>query len=69
MPALSADEVRRMGKEERAKKIEELRAELMKLRTDMKTKGKVENPSALRDLKRSIARLLTVQKEEELQGG
>jgi large subunit ribosomal protein L29 len=69
MPALCAEEARRMSREERSKKIEELRAELMKLRTDMKTKGKVENPSALRELKRSIARLLTVQREEELKGG
>lgn len=66
---LRPKEIRRMSREERARKLEELRAELMKLRTDMKTKGRVENPSALRDLKRSIARILTIQREEELKGG
>jgi len=69
MPALTAEEIRKMSQEERAKKIVELRAELMKLKTDIKAKGKVENPSALRELRRSIARLLTIEREEELKGG
>ncbi|MHC1586576.1 MAG: 50S ribosomal protein L29, partial [Candidatus Hecatellaceae archaeon] len=50
MPALKAKEIRRLTPEERLKKLEELRAELMKLRTDVKAKGRVENPSALREL-------------------
>ncbi|RLI28290.1 MAG: 50S ribosomal protein L29 [Candidatus Hecatellales archaeon] len=47
------------------KKLEELKAELMKLRTDVKAKGRVENPAALRELRRSIARILTVEREEQ----
>jgi len=64
LPTLKAKEIRRMSREERRKKLEELRAELMKLRTDVKAKGRIENPSALRELRRSIARILTVEREE-----
>jgi large subunit ribosomal protein L29 len=53
-----------MSIEEREKKLKELRAELMKIRTEIRTKGKVENPSALREIKKQIARILTVQREE-----
>ena len=65
MPALKVKEIRQMSREERLKKLEELKAELMKLRTDVKAKGRVENPAALRELRRSIARILTVEREEQ----
>jgi len=64
MTSLKANEIRKMTAEERARRLEELRAELMKLRTDLKAKGRVENPSAIREIRRSIARILTVQREE-----
>lgn len=65
MPTLKARDIRKMSKEEREKKLRELRAELMRIRTEIKTKGRVENPSALREIRRQIARILTVQREEE----
>ncbi|RLI34283.1 50S ribosomal protein L29 [Candidatus Bathyarchaeota archaeon] len=65
MPALKVKEIRQMSREERLKKLEELKAEIMKLRTDVKAKGRVENPAALRELRRSIARILTVEREEQ----
>jgi large subunit ribosomal protein L29 len=64
MPRLKAKDIRSMSIEEREKKLKELRAELMKIRTEIRTKGKVENPSALREIKKQIARILTVQREE-----
>jgi large subunit ribosomal protein L29 len=54
-------ELKQMLPEERTKKIAELRAELTTIRTQVKSGGTVENPSRVRELRRTIARLLTVQ--------
>ncbi|WP_309493568.1 50S ribosomal protein L29 [Candidatus Hecatella orcuttiae] len=66
MPILRMKDIRSMSKAEREKKLAELRVELMKLRSTLKARGKVENPSAVRELRRTIARILTVQREEEI---
>jgi large subunit ribosomal protein L29 len=50
-----------MLSEERTKKISELRAELTTIRTQVKSGGTVENPSRVRELRRTVARLLTAQ--------
>jgi len=47
--------------EERQKKISELRAELTTIRTQVKSGGTVDNPSRVRELRRTVARLLTAQ--------
>jgi large subunit ribosomal protein L29 len=47
--------------EERKKKVSELRAELTTIRTQVKSGGTVENPARVRELRRTVARLLTVQ--------
>lgn len=66
MPILRINEIRSMSKEEREKKVSELRVELMKLRTKVRAKGTLENPKEIREIRRTIARILTVQREEEL---
>jgi len=45
--------------EERVKKITELRAELTTIRTSVRSGGTVENPARIRELRRTLARLLT----------
>jgi len=45
--------------EERTKKITELRAELTTIRTSVKAGGTVENPARIRELRKTVARLLT----------
>jgi len=47
--------------EEREKKVSELRAELTTIRTQVKSGGTVDNPARVRELRRTIARLLTAQ--------
>jgi large subunit ribosomal protein L29 len=54
-------ELKQMLPEERTKKIAELRAELTTIRTQVKSGGTVDNPSRVRELRRTIARLLTAQ--------
>lgn len=64
---LSAEEVRRMTPEERRRKLLELRAELARLSAQV-DRGALEKPSSIRKLKRAIAIILTVEREEALKG-
>jgi large subunit ribosomal protein L29 len=47
--------------EERQKKLEELRTELGKMRTTVESGGRIENPARIREIRRTIARLLTAE--------
>jgi len=54
-----------MKPEERLKRLRELRVELSKLRTTVESGGTVENPARIKEIRRTIARILTVQREEQ----
>ena len=64
MPILRMKDVRAMSSDERRKKIVELRTELARLRTMVKAGGSIDNPSRIRELRKTIARILTVEAEE-----
>jgi large subunit ribosomal protein L29 len=55
-----------MSVEERDKKLSEIRAELARLRTMVRAGGAVENPARIRELRKSIAKILTVENEDKL---
>ncbi|HEY4657390.1 MAG TPA: 50S ribosomal protein L29 [Candidatus Bathyarchaeia archaeon] len=59
MAILRKREIKQMLPEERVKKITELRAELTTIRTSVRSGGTVENPARIRELRRTLARLLT----------
>lgn len=63
MPVLRKREVKQMLPEERRKKITELRADLTTIRTSVKSGGTVENPARIRELRRTVARLLTAESQ------
>ncbi|MEM3627766.1 MAG: 50S ribosomal protein L29 [Candidatus Bathyarchaeia archaeon] len=65
MPILRVKEIRGMSSEERMKKLRELRTELVRLKTMIKAGGAVENPSMMRELRKTIARILTIEREEK----
>ncbi|HEX68753.1 MAG TPA: 50S ribosomal protein L29 [Candidatus Bathyarchaeota archaeon] len=65
MPILRVKEIREMSSEERRKKLDELRAELMRIRTMIKAGGSIENTSRIRELRKAIARILTIENEEK----
>lgn len=65
MPILRIKEIREMSSEERMKKLRELKTELVRLKTMIKAGGAVENPSMIRELRKAIARILTIEKEEK----
>jgi large subunit ribosomal protein L29 len=62
---IKTDDIRKMSPEERLKKLEELKEELAKLRLKAEV-GTLENPGAIRAIRKTIARILTVMREVEL---
>ncbi len=64
---MKAAELRKMKIEELRKKVDELKMELLKLRFQQKISG-LDNPMAIRNLRKDIARVLTVIREKELRG-
>lgn len=65
MPILKINEIRDMSPEEREKRLQELRTELTKIKTMIKAGGSIENPGRSKALKKEIARILTINNEEE----
>lgn len=54
--------------EELNKKLSELRLELLKEMGNVKMGRPVKNPGKIRELKRTIARILTIKKEKMREG-
>ena len=63
---LKADEIRAMTPDDRAKRLFELRNELMQERGVQAMGGSTPSPGKIRTLRREIARILTLQREEVL---
>ncbi|ATW90082.1 large subunit ribosomal protein L29 [Halohasta litchfieldiae] len=64
MAILHVEEMRDMTTAEREVELEELETELLNLKALQAAGGVPENPSELKELRRTIARLKTVQNEE-----
>ena len=67
MPILRLKEIRGMSTEDRNKKLSEHRAELARLKTMVRAGGAVENPAMIRELRKTIAKILTVENEDRLE--
>ncbi|MCS7105177.1 MAG: 50S ribosomal protein L29 [Thermofilaceae archaeon] len=65
MPVISVQEIREMKKEDRLRRLEELRSELARLKAQA-ARGTLENPARIKEIKRAIARILTVEREEKM---
>lgn len=59
---LKAKALREMKSEERRELLNQLRAELVRLQTQ-RSRGFVEKPGKIKQIKRAIARILTIEKE------
>ncbi len=68
LPILRKRELKQMLPEEREKKLTELRTELVHLRTMVASGGTVENPGRIREIRKTIARLLTIEAQTPKQG-
>ena len=62
---MKPDQIRQMSREERIRRLNELRLELIKLRMQARV-GTLTNTARIRNIKRDIARILTIMREEEL---
>lgn len=62
---MKVNEIRNLSTAELNEKIVSLREELFNLRFQLAT-GQLENPMRIREVKKTIARIKTVQREEEL---
>lgn len=67
MPLIRVKEIREMSPEERKKKLTEFKTELVRLKTMVKAGGTVENPARIKELRRTIARILTMEREQKLE--
>lgn len=63
MPILRVKEIRGMSPEDRKKRLRELQTELVRLRTMIKAGGAIENPARVSELRKTIARILTIENE------
>ncbi len=66
MPILRMSQIREMSREDQERRLEEFRTELSKVNTMIKAGGSIDNPGRVKALKKTIARVLTVMREEEL---
>ena len=64
MPIIRTKDIRAMSSEKRIEKIDELRTELVRLKTMVKAGGSIDNPSRIPELRKTIARILTIENEE-----
>ena len=64
MPILRLKDIRAMSSDERRKKLDELKTELVRLKTMIKAGGSIDNPSRVRELRKTIARILTIESEK-----
>ena len=62
---MKVNEIRNLSTAELTEKVAGLKEELFNLRFQLAT-GQLENPSRIREVKKTIARIKTVQREEEL---
>ena len=65
MKARELQELRESSPQELKVKLNDLKAELFNLRFQLAT-GQLENPMRIRDVKKSIAQIKTIIREEEL---
>lgn len=62
---MKVNEIRNLSAAEMDEKVAGLKEELFNLRFQLAT-GQLENPARIREVKKTIARIKTIQREEEL---
>ena len=65
MARLTAKDIRKLTPPERQKRLEDLYNELTEIRIQMATGGGTDNPYRIRNVRKAIARILTIQSEME----
>jgi len=63
MPIIRVKEIRAMSHDDRLKRLSEMQTELMRLKTMVKAGGAIENPARVHEIRKTIARILTIDHE------
>jgi large subunit ribosomal protein L29 len=66
MAIMRLKEIIEMSQQDRALKLYDLQAELARIKTMINAGGAVENPTRVRQLRKVIAQIKTIQNEEKL---
>lgn len=69
MTILKLKEAREMPKGALIKKLAEIRLELAKELGKIRVGGVAENPGKIKDMKKTVARILTIENEKKTKGG
>jgi large subunit ribosomal protein L29 len=69
MTLFRIDEIRRMSETERNEELESLLKDLMRERGVIATGGSPDNPGRVGEIRKTIARIKTVQREAARSGG
>jgi large subunit ribosomal protein L29 len=69
MTLFRIDEIRRMSENERNEELESLLKDLMRERGVIATGGSPDNPGRVGEIRKTIARIKTVQREAARSGG
>ena len=64
MAILRPKEIRNLGKEETQKQLQQLRSELSREQAAIASGTRPENPGRVKEVRRTIARILTIEKEQ-----
>ena len=64
MAVLKSKDARKLSNEELGKKVGELRLEVAKEKANIAIGAPVSSPGKMRDMKRTIARILTIKREK-----
>jgi large subunit ribosomal protein L29 len=65
MAILRLKDIRDLSSEKRKEKVTEFRTELARLKTMVEAGGSINNPTRIRQLRKTIARILTIEAEEK----
>jgi len=65
MAILRLKDIRELSSEKRKEKVTEFRTELARLKTMVEAGGSIDNPTRIRELRKTIARILTIEAEEK----
>jgi large subunit ribosomal protein L29 len=68
MAILRLKEIRDMSSEKRMETVTEFRTELARLKTMVEAGGSLDNPTRIKQLRKTIARILTIEAEEKENG-
>ncbi len=65
MAIFRADEIRKMNPNEQQEELDKLKLELIRERAVASAGGAPENPGRIKEIRRTIARIKTIQKEQK----